>query len=260
MFPTHSFWSSASTGTAAAELQDDTTASFSEKRHAEKSKKTQLWMKIVKHSNSTWPLKIQAFVFINSSENKLGTLHVVQLFSRISVDLQAEWQLQLDTSALVPGHDSRSQISLVLNVCYNSALLALQVFFSLSFFVATVCTRFAYLRPALLCCQTWIQDNITSFAWTWMVSALLCYQGSTQLRNSEELNFVSFNTWNSKWLQDRVFHLYCFSPIILTFFKPALKDEAGRAEVYKLCKMCKCQKRSSATQIFISPVVLLLES
>ena len=86
-------------------------------------------MKIVKHSNSTWPLKIQAFVFINSSENKLGTLHVVQLFSRISVDLQAEWQLQLDTSALVPGHDSRSQISLVLNVCYNSALLALQVFF-----------------------------------------------------------------------------------------------------------------------------------
>lgn len=35
----HSFWSSTSTGTAAAELQDDTTASFSEKRHAEKSKK-----------------------------------------------------------------------------------------------------------------------------------------------------------------------------------------------------------------------------
>ena len=76
----HSFWSSTSTGTAAAELQDDTTASFSEKRHAEKSKKTQLWMKMVKHSNST-PSKIQAFVFINS-ENKLGTLHVVELFSR----------------------------------------------------------------------------------------------------------------------------------------------------------------------------------
>ena len=98
------------------------------KRHAEKSQKTQLWMKMVKHSTSTWPSKIQAFVFINSSENKLGTLHVVELFSSISVDLQAQWQLQLDTSALVPGHDGQS-MSLVLNLCYNSALRALQVFF-----------------------------------------------------------------------------------------------------------------------------------
>lgn len=74
-----------------------------------------------------------AFVFKNSSENKLGTLHVVQLFSSISVDLQAEWQLQLDTSALVPGHDSRSQMSLVLNVCYTSALRALPFFFTFVF-------------------------------------------------------------------------------------------------------------------------------
>ena len=117
----------------------------SQKKDMQKNpkKKTQLWMKMVKHSNSTWPSKIQAFVFINSSENKLGTLHVVELFSSISVDLQAQWQLQLDTSALVPGHDGQS-MSLVLNVCYNSALRALQVFFSLSFFV---CTRFAPLLP-----------------------------------------------------------------------------------------------------------------
>lgn len=66
--------------------------------------------------------------FFYSSENKLGTLHVVELFSIISVDLQAQWQLQLDTSALVPGHDGQS-MSLVLNLCYNSALRALQVFF-----------------------------------------------------------------------------------------------------------------------------------
>ena len=136
-------------------------------------------------------------------------------------------------------------MSLVLHVRYNSATGVAMLLFSLSFFVATVCTRFAYLSPALLlCCQTCIQENVTSFAWTWMVSALLCYQGSTQLRNSEELNCAAFNAWNSKWLQECVFVFVAFS-MLITFFKPALltkfalKDEAGHDQVYELCKCSK---------------------
>ena len=238
-------------------------ASFSEKRHAEKSKKTQLWMKMVKHSNSTWPSKIQAFVFINSSENKLGTLHVVELFSSISVDLQAQWQLQLDTSALVPGHGQ--SMSLVLNLCYNSALRALQVFFTFVFcchclhpFCLFV-TRFVIVLSDLdsgqhykLCLD---MDGVST--------ALLPGQHSTQELRSE---FCFFQYLKFKVFVPKIvfFLLKSVFSTILTFFKHAfltnfaLKDEDGHAEVYKLCKMCKCQKRSSATQIFISPVVLFL--
>ena len=79
--------------TAAAELQDDTTASFS-KKTCRKMQKAQLWMKMLKPFNSTWSSKIQAFVLwtpqglatknwlqdMQYSENRLVTIHVIELF------------------------------------------------------------------------------------------------------------------------------------------------------------------------------------